>query len=91
MCTECMITSSGATLAKSVRGLALESHRVLREARVRGGPEASEVYSLLEQIEQLRKSLRGSRQAELRGWLDSLAARLEESRETEVTPALSYR
>jgi hypothetical protein len=63
----------------------------MHEARLGPGVDAREVRELIEQVHRLRQGLRGRRQAELRGWLDSLATQLEEVRVAETASALSYR
>ncbi|MFO0959330.1 MAG: hypothetical protein U0800_18175 [Isosphaeraceae bacterium] len=72
---------SGDVLARNVRVVARLAHELVREARLTQAVDAARVDELVSRIDRLRGEARGTRQAEIRGWLVGLADRLHEIRE----------
>lgn len=72
----------GDALARNVRVVARLAHELVREARLNPGVDAARIDELVCRIERLRTEARGARKAEIRGWLDNLADRLQEVRES---------
>lgn len=81
----------GDALARSVRVVARLAHELVREARLDSGVDPARVDELVQRIDRLRGEARGTRKTEIRDWLDNLAERLQEVRESTDEPTFAGR